>query len=102
MKTLNFLFVLAFCFMVISHVSATTYIIKTFENYSGKDSAGEEGQLTDIGQKRVQCFKKLVEDNTINQIDAILYKSDGKDKMGNIKINSRKFTAEAVRYINKF
>jgi len=93
MKTLNFLFVLAICFMAISHVSANYYIIKTFENY--KSGGANEGHLTPEGEKRVDCFVSLV-GSKINQPNGIFYKKDGTDKNGATKINSRKFTAEAI------
>jgi hypothetical protein len=95
MKSLNFLFVMAICFMAISHVSATYYIIKTFENYGSKSTEGAEGQLDADGLKRVDCFVKLIGDK-INKPQTIFYKSDGVDKNGNIKVNSRKYTAEAI------
>lgn len=95
MKTLNLIFALAVCFMAISQASATFYIIKTFENYSSKSTDGAEGQLTADGQKRVDCFVGLV-GSKINQPDHIYYKADGTDKNGQIKVNSRKYTAEAI------
>jgi len=98
MKSLNFLFILAVCFMAISHVSANYYIIKTFENY--KSGQANEGQLTPEGEKRVICFASLV-GSKINQPNGIFYKKDGTDSNGVTKINSRKFTAEAVSYIYK-
>jgi len=82
--------------MAVSRVSATSYIIKTFENYSATENKAQEGQLNDVGQKRVECFSKLVQDNTINQPDVIFYKDDGTDKNGNVKVNSRRYTAEAI------
>ncbi|ORX51357.1 hypothetical protein BCR36DRAFT_582904 [Piromyces finnis] len=95
MKTLNFLFVMAVCFMTISHVSANYYIIKTFENYGSKSDEGAEGHLDSDGQKRVDCFVGLI-GNKVNKPQTIFYKSDGVDKNGNVKVNSRKFTAEAI------
>jgi len=95
MKSLNLIFVIAVCLMAISRASATYYIVKSFENYSSKDNQGAEGQLTPDGQKRVECFAGLI-GNKVNQIDHIYYKADGTDKNGQIKVNSRKFTAEAI------
>jgi hypothetical protein len=94
MKTLNFLFVMVICLMAVSHVNATYYIIKTFENY-GTGNA-KEGELDEKGTKRVECFAGLV-GSKINKPDAIFYKADGKDKNGNVKtINSRRNTAVAI------
>ncbi|OUM58077.1 hypothetical protein PIROE2DRAFT_69998 [Piromyces sp. E2] len=95
MKTLNLIFVVALCFMAISRVSGTYYIIKTFENYSSKEDASKEGQLNADGQKRVECFAGLV-GSKITKPDHIYYKADGVSKDGTVKVNSRKFTAEAI------
>jgi hypothetical protein len=97
MKTLNFLFVMAICLMAISHVSATYYIIKTFENYSSKSTKGKEGDLKEKGLKRVECFAGLI-GSKVNKPDAIFYKADGTDKTGAIKtVNSRRNTAQALQ-----
>ncbi|ORX52536.1 hypothetical protein BCR36DRAFT_403794 [Piromyces finnis] len=95
MKTLNLIFIIATCLMAISRVSGTFYIVKTFENYGKKSTEGAEGHLTADGEKRVECFAGLV-GNKINQPDHIYYKGDGTDKQGNVKVNPRKFTAEAL------
>jgi len=82
--------------MAISRVSATYYIIKTFENYGSKSTKGKEGELNESGQKRVECFAGLI-GSKVNKLDQIFYKGDGKDKNGNVKtVNSRKNTAEAI------
>lgn len=99
MKTLNFLFVIAVCLMAISRVSATYYIIKTFENYGSKSTEGKEGNLNETGLKRVECFAGLI-GSKVNKPDQIFYKADGKDKNGNVKtVNPRRNTAEAVSEI---
>jgi len=96
MKTLNFLFVIAVCLMAISRVSATYYIIKTFENYGSKSTEGKEGNLNETGLKRVECFAGLI-GSKVNKPDQIFYKADGKDKNGNVKtVNPRRNTAEAI------
>ena len=95
MKTLNLIFVIALCFMAVSRVSGTYYIVKTFENYGKASTEGKEGNLNEQGQKRVECFAGLV-GSKINKPDHVYYKADGTDKNGNIKVNSRKITAEAI------
>jgi len=81
--------------MAVSRVSGTYYIVKTFENYGENSTEGKEGDLTADGQKRVECFAGLV-GSKINKPDHIYYKDDGTDKNGNVKVNSRKNTAEAI------
>jgi len=97
MKTLNFLFVMAICLMAINHVSATYYIIKTFENYGSKSTKGKEGDLKEKGLKRAECFAGLI-GSKVNKPDALFYKADGTDKTGAIKTsNSRRSTAQALQ-----
>ncbi|ORX79884.1 hypothetical protein BCR32DRAFT_269175 [Anaeromyces robustus] len=95
MKTLNFLAIIALCFMAISHVSATYYIIKTFENYGDNSTKGDAGTLKESGNKRVECFAGLI-GSKVNKPDAILFKADGTTKDNQKKVNSKRYTAEAI------
>ncbi|ORX88197.1 hypothetical protein BCR32DRAFT_288722 [Anaeromyces robustus] len=95
MKTLNFFLAIIVCLMAISRVSATYYIIKTFENYGSKDQ-GDEGTLNPDGQKRVDCLVGLI-GSKIQQPDAIIYKDNSSAKASEAnKTNPRQMTATAI------